>query len=720
MDALSFQQRQRQGDTAAFPFTPDTAHGTQEDIARLVREAVLDPLGSGTSQRPTGNDSSSSSKNSRSIKKGNCRSDGGGSNDNNATATTTVTHVQPSSSVSMQPLAVRIADRYGMPAELPPGSPQTFADLLALCPSSGGDSALREQLQQWMGRHRITDLTDVQKSSIPFALEYRDLLCIAPTATGKTFSYVFPAMLRLALDDASHSGDGGGSSRNASGPVTTSDDSNDDASPPAFSRRDVEALLKSQIEKGEVCRYCELNVTQTPVCPMTGVPHPPPPSGVELALNARTRRAMRLEELASNIAEPRVLILVPTSQLAFQVHGVCRALNAGYKIRFMVRASSADEQRKFIHSLEDGCDVLVSTPETILPALYKHKLSLKQVKTLIIDEVDDLVSTNHYEKLKIILGALPRQGGPAARPQRLLFGASLPPIAYAMIRERMLQPSHRFVLADIATDHLGHPITTTTSNATTAATAAGRNNAKNSSNKASLTTTTNAPLLTTNSRITHLVFMLGRVEKAQKLAWLYHTGKLTMDQRTIIFCNSRHNVAFVHDRLATLVPGLKVTTLTSRASATAREGVLKMFSTGISTCLVCTDLLSRGIDFYGVVYVVHYDMPAEMETWVHRTGRCGRSGSLPGYAYTFFQPENVKIAKPLVAYLRQNRQLVPPKLAEYAKQPFVDVFRRSLLLHPTRPYRRDDPQNSTPVLGRVTARFPDYRQEGIQKHLRPL
>lgn len=554
------------------------------------------------------------------------------------------------------PYIVQIADRHGMPAELPSGAPQSFEELAALCPSD----LLREQLQQLQVSRRWNDMTEVQRAAIPLVLDRRDLLCIAPTATGKTFCYAFPSMLRLVMHAGGRDDFGGGNDSEG------------------WSRSNVEMLLKDQMAQGIVCRYCELNVANVRVCPMTGRPHPPVPEPSD----QKPRPPVRLCELTS-VAEPLLLILVPTSQLALQVYQLFGQLHADFRIKYLVRASSAEEQKHHLKALE-GCDVLITTPETMLPALYKRKLSLKRVKMLVMDEVDDLVSVNHFEKVKIILGALPKGH---QRPQRLLFGASLPPVAYQMIKEQMLLPSHRFVLADVKTDKLGHPLVRGCS--------------------------------TVSAAITHVVFMVSQVEKVNKLAWLYSTGKLSADQRTLIFCNSRNNVAYVCERLRSLVPNLHVTTLSSRSSATAKIGTLKLFRKGVSTCLVCTDILSRGIDFSNVVYVVHYDMPVDFDTWVHRSGRCGRHG-VPGYCYTFFQPENVKLAKPLVAHLRQTRQLVPPKLQEYANQSIVDILKSSLFYHPVRPYRSGDPQRHHPVMGRGTPRFPDYKQDRLNKNFRPL
>ena len=655
--------------STAYPPSGDATSAWSQHIRQVVREAVLDPLRERPAEQSAHRQSPASSL--------------------------------PSSS-SPCPYKVLVVDALGMPADLPSGAPRSFDDLLELSPA-----ILREQLLKLMERRGYRALTPVQAAAIPLMLEYRDVLCIAPTATGKTLCYAYASLLRLLLNDINGPSSSPNSAGGAAGTSSSGDASGGGGA--NLNRRNVEAFLREKIDRGEVCPYCELSIAEIRVCPMTGFPHPSM-SEVEgdLALRSQERRAMRLEELRASVAEPRVLVLVPNSQLVHQVHSVYRALHCDYRIHSMVRASSPAEQRKFLQALENGADVLICSPETILPALYKHKLSLKRVETVIMDEVDDIVSVNHFEPLKIILGALPKG---AQRPQRLLLGASLPPVAYEMIRTKMLLPSHRFVLVDLkaATD-LRQPAPSTSKGGIAAAAGAAAN-----------PTPAIDGVLTARTNLRHLVFMVGRAQKVQKLVWLYQTGKLSMDQRTLVFCNSRHNVAYVHDKLKELLPELKVTTLTSHSSSTAREGVLKMFRTGVSTCLVCTDLLSRGIDFQKVVYVVHYDMPIDMETWMHRCGRCGRGESLHGhgYIYTFFQPENVRLAKPLVAYLRQQRQLIPPKLQEYAKQSFIDVFNNSLFHHPTRPYRKDDPQHSTPVLGRGTRRFPDYKQGALHRHFRP-
>eukprot|EP00796_Vickermania_ingenoplastis_P005171 gene5171-3719_t len=514
---------------------------------------------------------------------------------------------------------VNVFDKFGMPLSEVPIGPQSLKDILDLAPSS----LLQEELRKLFEKRRWRGPTSVQSITAPLVLQRYDLLTIAPPATGKTFAYIFPSVVSVLLS-------------------TSPNRALEEVS--SISGSDIEELMQDKIRRGEICKYCELDVAQHKICPITGTVHPEPETAEE------NGAAERVKDIG-NVAKPRILVLVPTSTLAQQVHKAFTEVKENLSVRYLVRASSAEEQKKHLNAME-GADVLVSTPETLLAPLMKGRLSFARVKIAILDEVDELVSNNHFDAVKMIFGALPKGH---RRPQRLLFGASLPQTVYQMLRQRFLHPTHRFVLVDNLRDK-------------TSASSTAKNLVK------------------------HSVFLVGQVEKIQKLLWLYRTEVIHADQRTIVFCNSRHNVMYVADRLKALMPELHVTTLSAKASITAKTATLKMFSSGVSTCLVCTDILSRGMDFTNVVHVIHYDMPADMSTWIHRSGRCGRNGR-HGYTYSLFQPENIKLAKPLTAFLRENQQFVPPKLQEYGRQSFGDLFNNSLFHHPTRRYRRSDPQH---------------------------
>merc|ERR1712083_614834 len=92
-----------------------------------------------------------------------------------------------------------------------------------------------------------------------------------------------------------------------------------------------------------------------------------------------------------------------------------------------------------------------------------------------------------------------------------------------------------------------------------------------------------------------------------------------------------------------------------------RDWVLKEFKGGKSPILVATDVASRGLDVKDIKYVINYDFPKQIEDYVHRVGRTGRAGAT-GSSYTFFESKNVRMAKELIAVLREASQPVPDEL----------------------------------------------------------
>merc|ERR1712066_672239 len=92
-----------------------------------------------------------------------------------------------------------------------------------------------------------------------------------------------------------------------------------------------------------------------------------------------------------------------------------------------------------------------------------------------------------------------------------------------------------------------------------------------------------------------------------------------------------------------------------------RDWVLQEFKEGKSPILVATDVAARGIDVKDIKYVINYDFPMQIEDYVHRVGRTGRAGAT-GSSYTFFTADKAKMAKDLIAVLREASQPVPEEL----------------------------------------------------------
>merc|ERR1711870_137721 len=96
-----------------------------------------------------------------------------------------------------------------------------------------------------------------------------------------------------------------------------------------------------------------------------------------------------------------------------------------------------------------------------------------------------------------------------------------------------------------------------------------------------------------------------------------------------------------------------------------RDWVLKEFKEGKSPILVATDVAARGTDVKDIKYVINYDFPMQIEDYIHRVGRTGRAGAT-GSAYTFFTRDKAKMAKDLIAVLREASQIVPEELERLA------------------------------------------------------
>lgn len=415
-----------------------------------------------------------------------------------------------------------------------------------------------------------------------------------------------------------------------------------------------------------------------------------------------------------------MLILVPTSQLVLQIHRLIGRLCSGnLRAAALLRVATEKEEQAILNNLQRCPDIIISTPERLVRDVYKQNVRLNQVTTVVMDEVDVLLSAQFFEPVKILLGALKRNEK-ATPLQMLLFSATLPPPMHDMIRRTMLRSSHRFVLAR---EVVPNPTSPALRGVTKANDPERRPLA--ASPVASPLPAATAAQPTQHSHVSFTVYMVSRVEKLDKLYGLFTTGTISSKDRTIIFCNSSSSMKQVADYLkqrfsrTSPMPTMVVSPNLRADVKSNHDTIVRLFQSGVATVLVSTDVMSRGVDFHNVMNIVHYDLPMEMETWVHRSGRTGRHGLRVGHVFSFFEAENIKMAKPLAAFLRQHHQIVPPKLVEYASQSFVDLFKNSLFHQPTKGFHPRNTELRKPVLGRGEGRIPDYDQHRSNKKFRP-
>jgi superfamily II DNA/RNA helicase len=274
----------------------------------------------------------------------------------------------------------------------------------------------------------------------------------------------------------------------------------------------------------------------------------------------------------------RVLVLVPTRELAVQVAEVFRRLGASserpLKVSVLHGGLSINPQ---MMALRGGADVVVATPGRLLDVLDRNAVRLDAVETLVLDEADRLLDLGFTAERERVLAVLP------ARRQNLLFSATFPPEVQALADELL----HDAVRVEAATQVRAEP------------------------------------------EIQQRVFAVDAPRRTELLRHLVQQGDW---RRVLVFVATRYATEHVARKLH--VRGIRAAALHGELSQAQRREVLQGFKEGHWDVLLTTDLASRGIDIPGLEVVVNYDLPRSASDYVHRIGRTGRAGAA-GSALSF-------------------------------------------------------------------------------------
>jgi ATP-dependent RNA helicase RhlE len=265
---------------------------------------------------------------------------------------------------------------------------------------------------------------------------------------------------------------------------------------------------------------------------------------------------------------PRGLVLVPTRELAAQVH---RAL-ATYAVPAPLRVTAifgGVGMGAQIQALRHGADVVVATPGRLVDHMQRRTIDLSAIEILTLDEADRMLDLGFLPALRQIVAALPR------RRQTLLFSATL--------SDAVVRLSAEFTREPVRVDVSGEQVVATA--------------------------------------VTHRVHA---VAADQKRALLTHV--LTQDgaSQALVFCKTKRGSDRVGEHLERA--GIKTAVIHGNKSQGARTRALGDFKSGRVTVLVATDIAARGLDIVDLPLVVNYDLPLVVEDYIHRIGRTGRAG----------------------------------------------------------------------------------------------
>ncbi|KAK9381880.1 DEAD-domain-containing protein [Kockiozyma suomiensis] len=276
-----------------------------------------------------------------------------------------------------------------------------------------------------------------------------------------------------------------------------------------------------------------------------------------------------LEKVNPKSSKIQALILVPTRELALQTSQVCKTLGKHLNINVMVTTGGTTLKDDIIR-LHDNVHVMVGTPGRILDLAGKGVADFSECPMFIMDEADKLLSPEFTPIIEQLLSYFPKER------QILLYSATFPLVVKSFMDKHLNKPFEINLMDEL-----------------------------------------------TLRGITQYYAFVEEKQKVHCLNTLF--SKLQINQ-SIIFCNSTSRVELLAKKITEL--GYSCFYSHARMLQAHRNRVFHDFRNGVCRNLVCSDLLTRGIDIQAVNVVVNFDFPKNAETYLHRIGRSGRFGHL--------------------------------------------------------------------------------------------
>jgi len=261
--------------------------------------------------------------------------------------------------------------------------------------------------------------------------------------------------------------------------------------------------------------------------------------------------------------------------------------------------------------------------------------NVDKLRYVVLDEADKLLNMGFQPQIQQVWDMLQNNKKP---PQIALFTATMPTSLEAAANVWLTRPQKiRITTTQLMMDHDG----------------SGDGNGINGSGHATSTNNGGGVISDTVTQIVHVCAQHKKPQKLQKhLASIKaESTNLRNPPRVLIFTNRIKTARFVFNEIKK--SSFRVTILHGERSQEEREAALADFRSGKAQVLVATDVAARGLHIAGLPYVVNYDFPSNLETYVHRVGRTGRLAA-DGHAYSFLTREAAALAGPVLKLLQQH------------------------------------------------------------------
>ena len=279
----------------------------------------------------------------------------------------------------------------------------------------------------------------------------------------------------------------------------------------------------------------------------------------------------------------RALILVPTRELAVQLEKSVAAYGQYLELSSMAMYGGADSSAQ-IQRLIGGIDIIVATPGRLLDMAQQRVLHFDELEVLVLDEADRMLDMGFIGDINKIIERLPEQR------QNLLFSATISNEVRSLAKRSIYRPVEISIKQD-------------------------------------------------NSSAPKIEQWLVTVDKGNKSALLSHLIKEQEWDQALIFIETKQGAAKLVSQLEKR--GIPVESIHGDRTQAVRERILTDFKSGQIKFLVATGVAARGLDIQNLSRVVNYDVPDQVEDYIHRIGRTGRAGAT-GEAISFVAKDNFR------------------------------------------------------------------------------
>ncbi len=311
------------------------------------------------------------------------------------------------------------------------------------------------------------------------------------------------------------------------------------------------------------------------------------------------------------------LIMVPTRELAMQIGEVVTSIAKHTKVKTFALIGGVEQEAQ-LQKLQEGIDILITTPGRMFDLIHQGHISLDCIETLVLDEADHMLDLGFIKDIQYIKKMLSR------KHQTLFFSATInqeiKKLAFSQVKSTAIR-------IQISPDD---PV---------------------------------------SANVSHAVMF---VEMDDKRFFLESFIKENPESKIIIFVRTRvraERVAKAMERVS--IPSI---TIHGEKDQSERSEAMRKFKEGECPILIATDVSARGIDIPDVNYVINYDLPEKVENYIHRVGRTGR-GVNKGIALSFCSEDEKELLSEIQQFLNKDIEVIKLGKKDYART--LDIAKKN-------------------------------------------